>query len=115
MISLEEKKVLSDCVKCVVSNCVYKDDYKRAVKNSSKLELCLNVVAANENKREFAVIERYYDYGGATAFISRYTNGYEKDRISGKYIYNEACYDQYIEYDLTFTEARELVREVRNA
>jgi hypothetical protein len=115
MITLEEKNELTTCAKCVIKDCIHKYCFRRLAKEEGGLELCPNLIAAIQNKREFAVIERYDNYGNATAFVAHYTNDDEKDRITGKYIYNEACYDQYITYDLNFDEVRERINEVKNA
>lgn len=115
MITLGEKEVLSNCSKCVVKGCEHKGCFRRLARENGGLELCYNIIAAKQNKREFAVVERYYDYGSCTAYIIRYANEFEKECIPGKYIYNEACYDQYITYDLNFEEVRERLNEVKNA
>lgn len=115
MITLKDKEALANCAKCVVKNCIHKDCFRRLAKEVGGLELCHNIVAAKQNKSEFAVVERYYDYGKCTADMIRYTDEFEKECITGKYIYNEACYDQYVTYELSFNEALERIKEAESA
>jgi hypothetical protein len=110
-LSLQEREVLSDCSKCIMTKCVHKGCFRRLPREIGGLELCPNITAAKQNRREFAVVVRCYFHNddAMEKHIVRYADETLKDRVSSKFDYNAACYDQYIEYNLSYNEARKHV------